>query len=311
MHTLYTSELVEHHKTGKHPECPDRIRVLRELIDRPDVKQNWQIREPVKADRKILKQIHPEKHIATIEQLALRGGGRIDADTVVSKESFDVALHAVGAAVAAVDDVLKQGADHSVCLVRPPGHHCRPAQAMGFCLFGNEAIAAQVALDKHELNRVLIVDWDVHHGNGTQDIFYESDRVHFFSAHRCPFYPGTGDSHETGTRDGLGATWNLPLEFGISRKLYHEKFASMLADAAKKCRPELILISAGFDAHKDDPIGSLGLESVDFASLTKVVKKTADEYCNGKLVSILEGGYNLHALAESVDTHLQKLTEVT
>ena len=304
MKTLYVSELFERHKTGKHPESPERIRVLRELLEEAELGEKWKIRAPTPANREDVLAIHPTSHLEKIEQLAQRGGGRIDADTVVSTDSFNVALHAIGAAVAAVDDVLSNKAEQSVCLVRPPGHHCRPTQAMGFCLFGNVAIAAQSALEKHELNRVMIVDWDVHHGNGTQDIFYESNRVHFFSAHRFPFYPGTGDANETGKGDGLGATWNLPLEFGVSRKQYHDKFAGMLEDAVKKCRPELILISAGYDAHKDDPIGSLGLETEDFKVLTEVIQQTANEYCQGKLVSVLEGGYNLKALKESVHAHL-------
>lgn len=307
MKTLYISELFEKHKTGKHPESPERIRVLRDLLENTRLREKWTIREPSPAQRQLIESVHPRSHLEKIEQLAKKGGGRIDADTVVSADSFQVALHAVGAAVAAVDDVISKGVDKSVCLVRPPGHHCRPAQAMGFCLFGNVAIAAQTALEKHKLNRVLIVDWDVHHGNGTQDIFYESDRVHFFSAHRFPFYPGTGDANETGKGEGLGATWNLPLEFGISRKEYHDKFAAMLEDAAKKCKPELILISAGFDAHKDDPIGSLDLETEDFKTLTELLQQTADEYCDGKLISVLEGGYNLTALAESVHAHLLAL----
>ncbi|MBD3673338.1 MAG: histone deacetylase [Planctomycetaceae bacterium] len=307
MQTLYLSELFERHKTGKHPESPKRIRVLRELLEIPDVLNEWTHKDPPTVERKLIQSIHPEAHIASIEELAERGGGRIDADTVVSADSFEVALHAVGAAVSAVDDIFSRKATKSVCLVRPPGHHCRPAQAMGFCLFGNVAIAAQHALDEYDLNRVLIVDWDVHHGNGTQEIFYDSDRVHFFSAHRFPFYPGTGDSDETGTGKGLGATWNLPLEFGISRKQYHDKFSAMLEQAAQKCRPELILISAGFDAHKDDPIGSLGLETEDFKTLTELLQKTADEYCEGRLVSVLEGGYHLQALKESVLAHLRAL----
>jgi acetoin utilization deacetylase AcuC-like enzyme len=180
---------------------------------------------------------------------------------------------------------------------------------MGFCLFNNIAVAAAHARVAHDIERVLIVDWDVHHGNGTQDIFFSDGQVGFFSAHRSPFYPGTGAASETGTGAGLGATFNLPLQFGISRKDYREAFANVLSDALARCRPELILVSAGFDAHRADPIGSLGLETEDFAALTKLLIDAADQSCGGRLVSLLEGGYDLAALADSVAAHLETLLE--
>jgi len=178
---------------------------------------------------------------------------------------------------------------------------------MGFCLFNNVAVAATHALGQHEVSRILIVDWDVHHGNGTQDIFYESEEVTFFSAHRYPFYPGTGAMDETGHGPGLGTTINLPLRFGISRRDFVDQFQLKLEQAATRCRPELILISAGFDAHAADPIGSLGLESEDFGLLTRLVTDIAAAHCQGKIVSLLEGGYNVDALAESVAAQLEVL----
>ncbi|RMG37404.1 MAG: histone deacetylase, partial [Planctomycetota bacterium] len=243
------------------------------------------------------------------------GGGRIEADTVVSRESFDVAVRAAGTVCAAVDLVLQADVPsesrprQALCLVRPPGHHARPAAAMGFCLFNNVAVAAAHALEHHGLNRVLIVDWDVHHGNGTQEIFYATDRVHFLSVHRHPFYPGTGSADERGTGPGLGATWNLPLRFGTPRREYIRRFTDIVEQAAEVCRPELVLISAGFDAHHADPIGSLGLETGDFATLTRIVQRIADRHAGGRIVSTLEGGYNLQALAESVAAHLTTLLE--
>jgi acetoin utilization deacetylase AcuC-like enzyme len=277
------------------------------MLDRTGLIEKFQLKQPSNVDLRLLQTIHPAEYIEAVEAFARQGGGRIEADTVVSPQSYSVALQAAGAVAEAVQDVLTGGTRRSVCLVRPPGHHARPAAAMGFCLFGNVAVAARAALDQHELERVLIVDWDVHHGNGTQEIFYDTDRVHFFSVHRYPFYPGTGSADETGTGDGLGATWNLPLAYGTRRQEFHERFNTMLADAARACRPQLILISAGFDAHKDDPIGSLGLETRDFATLTESVRNTADEYCDGKLISVLEGGYNLQALADSVEVHLREM----
>jgi acetoin utilization deacetylase AcuC-like enzyme len=180
---------------------------------------------------------------------------------------------------------------------------------MGFCLLNNVAIAAAHARAAHRLDLVLIVDWDVHHGNGTQDIFYADGQVSFFSAHRFPFYPGTGDTDETGTGAGLGAIFNLPVEFGTSRDDYKKAFAAMLEDAARRSRPQLILLSAGFDAHREDPVGNLGLESEDFADLTRMITAVADQHCGGKIVSLLEGGYNVERLAESVELHAVALAD--
>ena len=232
----------------------------------------------------------------------------LEADTVCSPASYQVALAAAGACASAVDAVL-DGIDRTaLCLVRPPGHHATPTHSMGFCLFNNVALAARRALERG-LSRVLIVDWDVHHGNGTQDVFYDDPRVAFLSVHRFGhgFYPGTGDIDETGTGDGLGATVNVPLRFGIRRPDYHAAFRSALEKAADRCRPELVLVSAGFDADARDPIGSLGLEAEDFISLTRAVMDVAETHCAGRLVSCLEGGYDLDALAEGVQVHLETL----
>jgi acetoin utilization deacetylase AcuC-like enzyme len=239
--------------------------------------------------------------------MAARGGGRLDPDTAVSPASFDVARLAAGAACDAVDRVLAGEDKTALCLVRPPGHHALPERAMGFCLFSNVAIAASVARDEHGLDRVMIVDWDVHHGNGTQDVFYTDEQVGFFSAHRWPFYPGTGDTDETGTGAGLGATVNLPIAFGTPRQAYRKSFANDLEKFAARFRSQLILVSAGFDSHRADPIGSLGLEVEDFAELTKIVRDVASVHADGRVVSVLEGGYNPPVLAECVDAHLRGL----
>lgn len=301
---IYHDVRFQDHKTGEHPERPARLAAIQARLEKSDVLKKFERRPIVAATWEQMRAVHGEEYLKSLGEWTQRGGGRIETDTVMSRDSFEVAKLASGTAIDAVDQVLRTKGEEAVCLIRPPGHHALVNEAMGFCLLNNVAVAAAWGLNHHRLDRILIVDWDVHHGNGTQDIFYESGRVYFFSAHRFPFYPGTGDSDETGKGEGLGATFNLPLGFGISRKEYLARFERMLNDAASKCKPQLVLLSAGFDAHKDDPIGSLGLESEDFGALTKMVQEVAGKYCEGRLVSLLEGGYNLEALAESVEVHL-------
>jgi acetoin utilization deacetylase AcuC-like enzyme len=307
MTLLYYDPRFLDHDTGMHPERPERVRQIVRRLDATGlaaqcVRTQW---EP--ASRARLELVHEPGHVDHIAALAARGGGHIDSDTIVSAPSFEVARLAAGAACDAVDRVLGGEAKTALCVVRPPGHHALAERAMGFCLFNNIAIAAQVARKEHGIDRVLIADWDVHHGNATQDTFYADGSVGFLSAHRWPFYPGTGAADETGTGDGLGATVNLPIAFGTPRQTYRELFASKLEAIAERIRPELVLISAGFDAHHADPIGSLGLEVEDFAELTKLVCDVAAVHSNGRVVSMLEGGYNPPVLAECVEAHLHGL----
>jgi acetoin utilization deacetylase AcuC-like enzyme len=304
---LYTDPIFLAHLTGSHPECPDRVRHLGDYLKTHGVAQKFQLAEFVSAQPAQLELVHTPEHVDTVRRFAAASGGHIESDTVVSPRSYEVACAASGAAICAVNVVVTGSAPQAVCLIRPPGHHALPGSPMGFCLFNNVAIAAAHAIREHNLRRVLIVDWDVHHGNGTQDMFYDRDDVFFFSAHRYPFYPGTGASHETGRGRGLGATFNLPIQFGLPRKSYLEAFQTSLEQVASRCKPNLILISAGFDAHAADPIGSLRLETEDFEPLTKFVRQVADLYCQGRVVSLLEGGYNVNALAESVACHMENL----
>jgi len=304
---LFSDPCFLDHQTGEHPESPERLRHLYRLLATRPVHKRYSTGDVQAADRAQLERVHKPDYIDQVRDFAERGGGRIEADTVVSRKSYEVAVKAAGAAVSAVDAVLAGKAPRALCLARPPGHHALHDDAMGFCLFNNVAIAARQATSQHKLERVLIVDWDVHHGNGTQDLFYDAGDVWFLSVHRSPFYPGTGAAHETGRGAGLGTKFNLPLTFGTTRKAFREKFQTILEQAADRCRPELVLISAGFDAHAADPIGSLGLETEDFEPLTRLVGQVADQYCGGKIVSLLEGGYNVEKLAECVECHMEAL----
>jgi acetoin utilization deacetylase AcuC-like enzyme len=246
---------------------------------------------------------------AEVANAAAQGGGRIEADTVISRHSYDVARRAAGAVCDAVERVLRGEDRQALCVVRPPGHHALAAAPMGFCLFNSVAIAALVATREFELDRVLVIDWDVHHGNGTQDTFWDDGQVGFLSIHRWPFYPGTGSADETGSGAGLGATLNLPMRFGTSRDDFKKRFADAVESFAAKSRPQLVLVSAGFDAHRLDPVGSLGLETEDFSDLTRIVLAVADTHAGGRIVSVLEGGYNIDVLGDSVAEHLQTLLD--
>jgi acetoin utilization deacetylase AcuC-like enzyme len=305
---LITSDpLFEQHETGRHPESPARLKAVRSRLTDSRIRELGRPGSIRRATLDEVARVHERDYIARLEKTASQGGGRLDADTVMSPRSFDVAMTAAGTAIASVDEVLAGNAERALALFRPPGHHALAGEAMGFCLLNNVAIAAAHARAEHRLDRILIVDWDVHHGNGTQDIFYRDSQVSFFSAHRYPFYPGTGATDETGSGPGLGATWNLPVEFGTPRQRYLKAFESMLNDAAAKSRPQLILLSAGFDAHEEDPVGNLGLQSANFADLTRMVCAAADAHCGGKIVSLLEGGYNVDRLAECVEIHAAAL----
>jgi acetoin utilization deacetylase AcuC-like enzyme len=310
MTLLYSDpRFLDHDTRHGHPERPERLRQISARLDETGLAAQC-VRPPwgdASVDR--IARVHDRSYIEAIHDLAKRGGGQPDSDTVVSPASYDVARLAAGAACDAVDRVLNGEATTALVIARPPGHHAIQDRAMGFCLFNNVAVAAHAALAEHNLDRVLIVDWDVHHGNGTQDMFYADDRVAFFSAHRWPFYPGTGATDETGSGAGLGFTRNLPVAFGTPRDAYRAQFRQQLESFAAKVKPQLVLISAGFDAHRDDPIGSLGLEVEDFGLLTQDVLDVARVHAAGRVVSLLEGGYNPERLAESVAEHLRRLLE--
>lgn len=307
MSLLYYDPAFLQHTTGDLPECADRIvpaarRLNLLAMQLGCVRPSWL---PLTPEQLAL--VHSPEYIEKVRDFAARGGGAFAEDTVVSADSFAVASLASGAVVDAVGRVLVGPDKHAFCLIRPPGHHATRDKAMGFCLFNHVALGARTAIESHGLSRVLIIDWDVHHGNGTQDIFWEDDQVGYFSIHRDPFYPDTGAADEIGAGPGRGTVVNVPIAFGTSREEYLDRFRFGVEKMADQMRPELIIISAGFDAHRLDPIGSLGLETEDFGTMTRVVLEIAKVHAAGRIVSVLEGGYHPHALAECVETHVHEL----
>jgi len=308
MTLLYFDPFFQRHMTGSHPERPARLKAIEErlnqrgLFDRC-IRPQWGPAELTQVER-----LHDHFYIDELRKYAAAGGGQIEADTVVSPQSYDVAMVAAGAVCDAVDRVLRGEDSTALCLVRPPGHHALHDAPMGFCLLNNIALGAKQALQTAQLDRVLIVDWDVHHGNGTQAMFWRDEQVGFFSAHRFPFYPGTGEVTETGEGPGLGYTCNLPFDYATTTPAsFQTRFAAELERFAEHVKPQLVLISAGFDAHREDPIGSLKLDTEDFAELTRVVRQVANQHAGGRIVSVLEGGYHVERLADSVAVHLEGL----
>jgi acetoin utilization deacetylase AcuC-like enzyme len=309
MTLIYYDPRLLAHDTGSHPEHSGRLVAVADYLTGHKLWGSGHVGKWAPLSKDLAATVHDSGYLEELEQLAGRGGGRADADTVVSPASFDTALLAAGAAVDATRRVLEGDDTQALCLIRPPGHHALYDRAMGFCLLNNVALAAQAALLAHDVERVLIVDFDVHHGNGTQDLFYGSSQVGYFSVHRHPFYPGTGMADETGTGDGLGATRNLPIAFGISRDRYLSEVVRSLGDFADRLKPQLLLVSAGFDAHAADPVGSLGLETEDFEPLTTALLDVAAAHCQNRLVSLLEGGYYPPVLAECVALHLETMRQ--
>ena len=309
VHLFTDPRMLDHVPAPRHPERPERLAAVLRHLERTGLSARCPrgtVREATDAE---LLRVHTPNHLAQLSRFEAEGGGLIEADTWVRPGSVLAARLAAGAAVEAVKFACEAPRRRALCLVRPPGHHARPDEPMGFCLFANAAVAAAEAVDHLGLDRVLIVDWDVHHGNGTQEIFDADPRVAFLSVHRWPFYPGTGAADETGTGRGLGTMRNVPLPFGIGRAAYRAAFRAALESLADKVRPQLVVISAGFDAHAEDPVGSLGLEVEDFEEMTREVRDVAETHAEGRLVSVLEGGYNVPILAGCVAAHLEALCD--
>ncbi len=260
------------------------------------------------ADEDEIALCHTRAYIQTVKREIAAGERELSTgDTNVSPRSYEVALKAAGGVLNAVDAVVERKAANAFCVVRPPGHHARPAQGMGFCVFNNVAIAARYAQRRHGIGRVLIADWDVHHGNGTQDIFYTDGSVFFFSTHQSPWYPGTGAAVETGEGKGKNCIMNCPFPAGSGREEILPAFRKKLMPAADGFKPDLVILSSGFDSREGDPLGRFTLSDADFAELTTLMREVADKYSGGRLVSVLEGGYNLTGLASAAAAHVQAL----
>ena len=304
-------EVYLRHKTGSgHPERPERLTAIVAMLKKKGLLDRLTAITPKPADDRWITSVHTPEYVQRVKTNCARGIGYVDSpDAPASKESYNVAVEAVGGVLLTIDRVMERKVNNAFCAVRPPGHHALQEKAMGFCLFNNVAIAARYIQQKHKLAKVLIIDWDVHHGNGTQAIFYDDPTVFYFSVHQFPFYPGTGSAAENGTGRGLNCTLNIPLPAGTGDRKYREVFEQVLKPAAIAFEPDFVLISAGFDAHEDDLLGGMKVTTEGFAELTRIVKGIAEQCCAGRLVSILEGGYDLDGLAESAAAHFRALMD--
>ncbi|HJT21336.1 MAG TPA: histone deacetylase [Nitrospira sp.] len=299
---------LEHDMGAGHPESPERLRAIMRQLEASGTAARLVKIEPRKAEDEWITRIHSKGYVATLQQHAPANGRvSLDPDTSMSPGSLNAAYLAAGGALAAVDAIMAGQVEHVFCAVRPPGHHAEAGRAMGFCLFNNVAIAARYIQHKWGLKRVLIVDWDVHHGNGTQHSFEDDPTVLFFSTHQFPHYPGTGRVAERGRGAGEGFTINVPMESGQGDEEYREVFRKALVPAADRFQPDFVIVSAGFDAHRDDPLAGMGLTEEGYRDLTGIVVDIARRHAGGRFLSCLEGGYNLRALAASVDAHLAVL----
>jgi len=303
---IFTADSSVQHDTGPgHPECPERIpSIINGLKKIQSKKLIW--KNVRSFDDQYIKLTHSEKYFEKINQSFPKEGlAFLDGDTIVSKGSKKAAYDAVGAIINAIDAVMNKEFDNAFCVVRPPGHHAEKERAMGFCIFNNVAVGATFLMEKYKINKVAIIDFDVHHGNGTQDIFYNEKKVLYISSHQFPFYPGTGSEDETGKYNNI---LNIPLKAGTNSREFFASY-NKVYDKLNEFKPEFILLSAGFDAHKNDPLANINLESKDYYTLTKEIIKIAKQVSGNKIVSILEGGYNLAAIQESAKYHVEALLE--
>jgi acetoin utilization deacetylase AcuC-like enzyme len=303
---LITSDTYQNHNTGEgHPEKIDRVTAVIDNFKKNDNKELiW--KKPAKFDQSFLINTHSSKYIDLVNKSFPENGlAFLDGDTVVSPGSKEATKDAVGSIITAIDGVQQKEFKNAFCAVRPPGHHAEKNKAMGFCIYNNVAVGANYLIEKYKYSKVAIIDFDVHHGNGTQNIFYDNKKVLYISTHQYPYYPGSGSEKETGKFNNV---LNIPLEAGTTAEEYLNAYENVL-NKLKKFKPEFLLFSAGFDAHIDDPLAQLRLSSEDFYHLTKRTLKISKSICNGNVVSILEGGYDLKALQDSTKRHVDALIE--
>jgi acetoin utilization deacetylase AcuC-like enzyme len=296
-----------HENAAGHPECPERLQAIRDSFAARGVAGKLVLHSPQEVDRTLLEQVHDPLYVTAVEKLAAEGGGDLDPNTRVGSASWQAAQLAAGAVVQATEKVLAGEWQAAFCSVRPPGHHARPKQGMGFCLFGNVALAAEAALASGLVERVAILDWDVHHGNGTQEIFWSRKEVLYASWHQYPFYPGSGAESEIGEGEGEGTTVNCPLARGAGNADYLKSWRGRILPALEGFEPELLLISAGFDADARDPLGGHEVTASGFEQLSGEIIEWARGACLGRVVSVLEGGYDLEALGENARLHVETL----
>lgn len=298
------------HVTGKeHPESPLRLKAILSTLEKSGFLAKLAKIEAKHSTLEWIEKVHSKAYLQQIQTAGQKGAVLLDSDTMVGPDSYEVAVLAVSGALAACDTVMTGKVRNAFCAIRPPGHHAEKDKAMGFCLFNNVAIAARYLQEEHKLKRILIVDWDVHHGNGTQHSFYHDNSVYYFSIHQYPHYPGTGREEEEGEGPGKGYTLNVPMCAGSGDLEYQEVFEMIFYPEGVRFQPDFVLISAGFDGHRDDPLSDLRLTEKGFQKMTEVVMDLAQQCCHGRIVSILEGGYNLNSLSASVKTHIQTLMQ--
>ena len=303
---LITSDSYQNHNTGDgHPEKVDRVTAVIDNFKKLNNK-NLIWKKPSKFKNSILIKTHTSHYIDQVnESFPKKGYNFLDGDTIVSPGSKDASKDAVGSIITAIDGVHNKEFKNAFCAVRPPGHHAEKEKAMGFCIFNNVAVGANYLIEKYKYNKIAIIDFDVHHGNGTQNIFYDNEKVLFISTHQYPYYPGSGSEKEKGDFNNV---LNIPLEAGTSAEMYLNAYENVL-NKVREFKPEFLLFSAGFDAHIDDPLAQLQLSSEDFYKITKRTLEISKSFCNGNVVSILEGGYDLKALQESTKRHVDALIE--
>ena len=306
---LKEDRYLDHVTQPGHPECSERLRAIYARLKDEDVKDCFEEVQPEQVSIAEISMNHSSEYIETIKATDGRSFVSLDPDTTTSSGSWKASILAAGAVITGIDMIMDGKADNGFALVRPPGHHAEKSRAMGFCLFNNIAIGAKHLLKNHHLKRILIIDWDIHHGNGTQNSFYSSPEVLYFSTHQYPYFPGTGAFNETGIEDGAGFNVNVPLGGGQGDGDFLKIFSELLLPIAEQYRPEFILVSAGYDIYRHDPLGTMDVTPEGFFSMALFLKQMARKLCNGKILMTLEGGYNIEGIAESVMQTVKALSE--